>query len=347
MEKFQDILSENSSFSCEFCDSTFTLKKNLVQHIKTNKKCISRRPKITITCIWCNQSFITKEEREKHYKKCTEDKEQIHIITLERMNDKDKQIIKLTEEKNKIIEDKDKQIKDLQDKLFKLANKPTTTNNVNTLNNVKLVCGKPLDFSVKSLLAKMRKTLTMQHILLGRKGLVKWLLESGCTNPEGKVSIQTTDKNRISMRYVHVDGNPRQISGTSFKVTIGKVFRLYKKTKEYKEIKEQIEKDCAREESLSRIIDHDEFFNVENGFIRKIVSETYVGHPSNCITEYDEDIEDMEYTDDDIEEDDNLKIEEVLSEREKRLQEAYERRPKKFIIKESDIFYDETPYNSD
>lgn len=335
MEMDKNILAENADFSCEFCGSTFTLKKNLVQHIKINKKCIARRPKITISCIWCNQSFITKEEREKHYKKCSENKEQIYAMVLERM-----------EEKNKIIEDKDKQIKDLQEKLFKLANKPTTTTtNVNTLNNVKLVCGKPLDFTVKSLLAKMRKTLTMQHILLGKKGLIKWLLESGCTNPEGKISIQTTDKNRISMRYEHIDGKTRQISGTSFKVTIGKVFRLYKKTKE---IKDQINSDCARESNWSRVIDHDEFFNVENGFIRKIVSETYVGHPSNCIIAEDLiDDDDEEYEEEDIEdEDDDLKIE-VINEKEKRLQEAYSKRPTKKIIRETDIFYDETPYNSD
>jgi hypothetical protein len=67
-------MNECDEFSCEFCNSKFALKRTLVTHIKTSKTCIASRPKIKINCIWCKSIFNTKDDLEKHHKKCEVDK---------------------------------------------------------------------------------------------------------------------------------------------------------------------------------------------------------------------------------------------------------------------------------
>ena len=42
-------------FKCEFCKATFNIKYNYERHLKTNKKCLERRPKIEFKCIWCDE----------------------------------------------------------------------------------------------------------------------------------------------------------------------------------------------------------------------------------------------------------------------------------------------------
>jgi hypothetical protein len=146
------------------------------------------------------------------------------------------------------------------------------------------------------------------------------------------------------MRYIDLNETSKQISGSAFKVTVDKALRLFKKTKEYGKIQDTINDDCIRTSNWSKKIDHDEFFNVESGFIRSIISQTFIHYPSNSINQdvtCDEDID----TDEEDEED-SVKIE-VINEKEKRLQEAYAKKPTKIILRNKDIFYDDTPYNSD
>jgi hypothetical protein len=98
-------------FSCEFCNSCFTLKRNLVQHLKTSKKCIqNRKDIIDISCIWCKLSFLTKEDLDKHYNKCSINKEAEHIYLI-----KTNEL--LLKEKDATIERLNNIIKDLIDKI--------------------------------------------------------------------------------------------------------------------------------------------------------------------------------------------------------------------------------------
>jgi hypothetical protein len=100
-------------FTCAFCQKEFALKKTLDVHVKTNKKCISSRPNIDISCIWCKANFLTNIDLEKHYKKCDVDKYTLHIRLIEENRTKDI----ILKEKNKEIERLNNIIKDLTNKI--------------------------------------------------------------------------------------------------------------------------------------------------------------------------------------------------------------------------------------
>ena len=65
---------KDNVYSCDFCNSTFALKRTLYVHLKSSKRCIEKRPKIDLSCIWCSMKFSIKEELDKHYNKCESDK---------------------------------------------------------------------------------------------------------------------------------------------------------------------------------------------------------------------------------------------------------------------------------
>ncbi len=113
------ILKKNNIYSCVFCNSTFTLKRTLASHLKTSKRCISKRPKVDISCIWCKGDFITKDELDKHYKKCNVNKEIEHIKLLEETKTKD---ILIKEREQNLI-NKDKEIERLSNIIKTLTSK--------------------------------------------------------------------------------------------------------------------------------------------------------------------------------------------------------------------------------
>ena len=112
-------LNKTECFNCEFCGSKFSHNYNLTKHLKTSKKCLESRPKIDIVCIWCEEVFLSKDKLEKHSSKCGINKD----IAYNTVKEKNKSL-------EQQLEEKDKHIKDLEEKLFKLANKTSTTNNL-------------------------------------------------------------------------------------------------------------------------------------------------------------------------------------------------------------------------
>ena len=59
---------KDNVYSCDFCNSTFALKRTLYVHLKSSKRCIEKRPKIDLSCIWCSMKFSIKEELDKKLK---------------------------------------------------------------------------------------------------------------------------------------------------------------------------------------------------------------------------------------------------------------------------------------
>ena len=179
-------LVKKGKIVCIFCQSTFKDKYKLQRHIQTSKKCLDNRPTTTYNCIWCSQSFILKDDLNKHYKKCECDKEQIHSELITKHN-------YMIEEKNNQLEEKDKIIKDLQDKLYSLANK-TTINNTTKNYTVNLTCAKPFILSRKRIVNLLKTTCNEKYMLQGEIGLAKWFMDHACRNDEGKVALQTIDE---------------------------------------------------------------------------------------------------------------------------------------------------------
>ena len=201
-------IENHSEFTCEFCKATFNLKYNYERHIKTNKKCLEKRPKIEIKCIWCNECFMSNLYLENHYNCCSINKVNAYNSLLskynllkEQLDEKDKVHNKKIEEKElfyiKQIEERDNQIKDLQDKLFTVANKSTTTNNYFTLN-----CDKPLLLNKERVIDLMIKYCNVEYLEQGGFGIAKWFLKYVCTNEDGKVCIECTDKKRKVFKYI-------------------------------------------------------------------------------------------------------------------------------------------------
>jgi hypothetical protein len=64
-------------------------------HIKTNKKCLSSRPTINFSCVWCNEEFISN----------------VYLDSTKRKVNKEQKYIDLITTHNYMLEDKDKKTK--------------------------------------------------------------------------------------------------------------------------------------------------------------------------------------------------------------------------------------------
>ena len=288
-------LVKKGKIVCIFCQSTFKDKYKLQRHIQTSKKCLENRPTTTYNCIWCSQSFMIKDDLNKHYKKCEENKEQIHIDLITKHNytieEKDNQL----EEKNNQLEEKDKIIKDLQDKLFILANK-TTINNTTKNYTVNLTCAKPFILSRKRIVNILKKTCNEKYMLQGEIGLARLFMDYICLNDKGEIALQTTDHRRKILKYIDRREDIKQITGNNLVTYMAKCLNDYRKTSEYNAIVDKIN-DTYKESDFSKILKVSEFMHPNRKFINYVCDETY--DPSKFIEDDDdEDFDDLDALDD-------------------------------------------------
>jgi hypothetical protein len=285
------VLLKSAKNRCMFCQATFKDKYSLQRHIQTSKKCLENRPKTTYNCIWCNQTFIFKDDLNKHYKKCECDKEQLHIDLINKHN-------YTIEEKNNQLEEKDKIIKDLQDKLFSLANK-TTINNTTKNYTVNLTCAKPFILSRKRIVNLLKTTCNEKYMLQGEIGTAKWFMDHACRNDAGLVALQTTDRRRKTLKYIDKREDTKQITGNNLQKYMTKCLNDYRKTSQYNVIANKIN-DTYKDTDFSKLVKADEFMHPNRKFINHICDETYA--PSKFIEDDDDDDEDIDDAiyDDDI-----------------------------------------------
>ncbi len=281
-------LTKNDYLCCDFCQARFNDKSNLIRHIKTNKKCLSKRAEIKINCIWCNEEFISNIYLEKHSTKCKVNKDTAYVLLLEKFKEKDRNL----EYKDKQLEEKDKMIKDLQDKLYALANtsKTTTVNNGNTY-NVTLKCGKPLVLSKKRFLSLLKRTCNENYVKQGETGLAKWFMKHGCRNNEDEISIQCTDLRRGVLKFINEEGETKQISTKFLQSFMNKCLTEYSKTDQCKLIRDKIADICAETIDFTYSQNFSEFMNPQRKFINYILEETYTKYleEEDGSPEYEED----------------------------------------------------------
>jgi hypothetical protein len=185
-------LNKTECFNCEFCGSNFSHNYNLTKHLKTSKKCLESRPKIDITCIWCEEVFLSKDRLEKHTSKCGINKDIAYSSIKEKNKSLEQQLL-----------EKDNHIKELEEKIFKLATKSsTTTNNNNTTYNITLNCDKPLLLEKERVTELMWRYLTVEDMKLGGGGYCRWFLKHVAVNEKGNITIECTDKNRKIFKYI-------------------------------------------------------------------------------------------------------------------------------------------------
>jgi len=281
-------------FSCEFCNSCFTLKRNLIQHLKTSKKCIqNRKDIIDISCIWCKLSFLTKEDLDKHYKKCSINKEAEHISLIKSnelllkekdnlMREKEKEKDNLMKEKEKEIERLNNIIKDLTDKI-NTGPINTTNNTINTTNyNITLNCSKPLLLSKERIIDIMNKTCEPVYIKRGQIGLADWFLNDVCRNDDKEISIECTDKNRKRFRYEDENDIPKEITAFSLVELLKGCIEPFKNTTYYHQVKQQAkeENDMYQTTSIHDAIK--DFEKPGSKFLSYLIDKTHIDS-INCL----------------------------------------------------------------
>ena len=213
--------NQNHKFICMYCNKILSTKSSLNLHIKTAKYCIKiqeenkvKIEKQMFECEDCLKNFSTKQNLNIHYKNCKK-LEQKSII-----GEKDKKIIKLeinlqNVEKQKQdykeqLEKKDLQIKELQDKLERIATKaiekPTTTNNLNTLNIASIIDFNNVD-KVKDLI---ENKLNINHVVDGQKGLANFVKDNLLTDDTAKLLYVCTDPSRHIFKYKDSTGEVKK-----------------------------------------------------------------------------------------------------------------------------------------
>ncbi len=264
-------LRKMECFNCEFCGAEFTRKDNLTKHLKTSKKCLEKRPKIDIKCVWCEEIFLTKDKLEKHSSKCGINKEIAYTSISEKYKSLEQQLI-----------DKDTRIKELEEQVFKLANKTSTTNN--TTYNITLNCDKPLLLSKERVTDLMWKYLTVHNMLAGGLGYGVWFLKYVAVNEKGNICIECTDKSRKIFKYI--DEGDKLV--TKEGKEIAELIReCYQKSGFLSKSRQGIEftdftSDCYNSQNASIIND---FNNFQKAFIRHLVEQTHKSNLTTLITE--------------------------------------------------------------
>jgi hypothetical protein len=168
-------MSKNETYSCGYCEAEFTLKRNLIRHTKTSKKCLDAREN-NIECLWCKDTFMNKEILKKH--KCEVNKDE-YLKSVMAQRD-----IEINSLKETISYLKD-EINSLRDKLLQIADKNNTTiNNTAVTYNVALVCDKPLRLDKQRVLSLMISNCYPNYIIRGEQGLADWFLDCVCRNEE-------------------------------------------------------------------------------------------------------------------------------------------------------------------
>ena len=197
-------------FNCEFCDKVLSSKQNLELHIK---KCKIIKDKEEFNCEYCKKNLSTKQNLENHKNICSEKKDKEIQQKDKALKEQEQIIIKIKTQKEDYkeqLEKKDLQIKELQDKLERIANKaiekPTTTNNLNTLNIASIIDFNNVD-KVKDLI---ENKLNINHVVDGQKGLANFVKDNLLTDDAGKLLYVCTDPSRHIFKYKDSTGEVKK-----------------------------------------------------------------------------------------------------------------------------------------
>ena len=197
-------------FNCEFCDKVLSSKQNLELHIK---KCKIIKDKEEFNCEYCKKNLSTKQNLENHKNICSEKKDKEIQQKDKALKEQEQIIIKIKTQKEDYkeqLEKKDLQIKELQDKLERIANKaiekPTTTNNLNTLNIASIIDFNNVD-KVKDLI---ENKLNINHVVDGQKGLANFVKDNLLTDDTGKLLYVCTDPSRHIFKYKDSSGEVKK-----------------------------------------------------------------------------------------------------------------------------------------
>jgi hypothetical protein len=189
----------DSKYICEFCQSSFSYEKTLLNHKKLAKYClaIQGREHILNKCSGCSKTFSTSNWLQTHQQNCVEYQVDFQIKERLKIVEDEKRDV---ENVNKILEKENSELKQQNDKLQqtikelaeKAISKPTITNN-NTINNLHIMSDEHIKEQVKNL--------TIDHIKKGALGYSEYFLEYPL-----KERVICTDYARRKLKYKNEQG---------------------------------------------------------------------------------------------------------------------------------------------
>lgn len=216
---------------CEFCNTLFSNKSNLNAHQKTTKYCLKLRKIIEekerepFECEFCEKIYCRKDYLKKHQLKC-EGKLKIEYDNLkEKLEEKEKELIKIESEKNKeingVLLDRIEDLKNCNTKMAEIAKIPnvinnntitnTTTTNTDNSKKINNVLNLMSPSDILSNPEKIRKIFQdnyrTKHLMRGVEGLASFSIEFILKTPDGKVCYMCTDPSRKTFLAMNSDGS--------------------------------------------------------------------------------------------------------------------------------------------
>ena len=188
-----------SKYTCEFCQSTFSYEKTMMNHKKIAKYClaIQGREHHLNKCSGCAKTFSTNSWLQQHQQNCIEYQVEYRIKERIKLFEDEKRVLEST---NQVLEKEIIELKQQNDKLHntikelaeKAISKPTITNN-HTVNNLHIMSDEHIKEQVKNL--------TIDHIKKGALGYSEYFLEYPL-----KERVICTDYARRKIKYKNEQG---------------------------------------------------------------------------------------------------------------------------------------------
>jgi len=297
----EDIVFSKHVYNCEYCNSSFALKRTLNVHLKSSKKCIANRPKIELKCLWCYMKFSIKEDLEKHYSKCNSDKNLLYKEALNEIDllktkekeyktqlekEKKEHLLQLEKEKKEITqlmtERLDKEIERLNDIIKDLSSKVNSTTINPVTYNITLNCGKPLVLDKKRIVEVMDNSCGVGYIKRGQIGLAEWFLLEACMNENSEITLECTDKKRKTFRFIDENDETKQLSGDAIVTLLRECMPSFENTFYYKQAEFEANEEHKHTYSTFYREKINEFKKPGTKFINHLVDRTHISSP-NCI----------------------------------------------------------------
>ena len=246
---------------CEYCESEFKTKSNLVRHKRTSKACLKLRN--TFNCE-CNKCFESEADLIDHKNEC--------VVYY-------KNKVKELEIENKILKVK------LESQNTNITNN-TETNNIQ-VNKTTKTNNIQINMNILNLSSERLKTATdnynMDHYLKGPDGMVEWLVEFVITEEDGKPLYGCSDKNR--KHFFYLNENKEKVEDIKAQKLIKAItpeiidkLKECKQTRNFEIVDKFFGETSAHDEKvMSERIKNKKLYDEALGpkFINKLVEKTY------------------------------------------------------------------------
>ena len=206
----QGKLEHKKDYSCNLCKKTLSSKRNLDNHMT---KCKIIEEQINFNCKYCKKILSSKQNLLNHLDICETKKEKELNEKNKKLEEKEKVIIQIMVENKNYrdqIEQQKEQIKELQKTIermgLKAIERPTTTNNNNTLNITSF-----MDFTnMDKIKNAIEDKLDINYVVDGQKGLAHFVKDNLLTDDAGKLLYICTDPSRQIFKYKDSTGEVKK-----------------------------------------------------------------------------------------------------------------------------------------